>query len=240
MVIERKCLWLSSGSSIIAIVFILAACGIQDIPYYYPPTLTDSGISANTFSVNNDVRNYDFLSSVQYFVGYEIYYRAFSSSSDALSSISSMQAQIDSSDGSPSQAYVKLESLGFKRVYNADSIDNPFDDRPILKNFDASAAFYFTVFLKDSEEWFFTTDGADPAVLANRHYLRRFPSGSTSSQPFYLKSEYLSGDVDYSGSSSSPETIYFVFYGVAYGQDPQSPLTFIPSYPSYSTTYFTF
>ncbi len=227
---------------IVAALCALAAtsCGIQDVPFYYPPTLTDWDESANTFRLVHNILNYDSLSAIQYFVGYEMYYRAYTSSGEAESAIAAMQSEIDRTDGSPALAFSKLETLGFKRVYNADDTSNPYDDRPILKDFVASSANYFTVYLKGSEDWYYTANGADPDVTTNRHYLRRYPSGSTTSQPFYLKTGYLAGNVDYAGSYSSPDTLYFVFYGVAYGQDSQSPLTVIPSYPNYTTSYFTF
>ncbi|MDP2816627.1 MAG: hypothetical protein Q8O19_08120 [Rectinemataceae bacterium] len=235
-----------TGNGLLVAVFSLliqifvAGCGLQDIPYYYPPVLTDSGVSANTFTVTHDIRNYDSASLVQYFTGYEIYYRAYTNSSDASAAIAAMQSEIDRSDGSPSRAFEKLESLQFKRLYNADNSAAPIDDRPILRNFPLTAASFFTFYLKDSENWFYTADGADPEAVGSRHFVSRYPSGTTTSQPFYLKSGYLAGDSDYTGSYSSPDTLYFVFYGVAYGQDSQSPLTVVPSFPNYSTSFFTF
>lgn len=217
---------------LLVLSFTFISCGLQDIPYYYPPSVSDSGESQISFNVIHDLQNYDATSSIQYFLGYDVYYRAYTVAADAESAISSINAETERSGSSPSTAISKLENLGFKRFFGFDGVTYT-DSRPIFGKFSINTGIYFTIYLKDSETWFFTVNGADPDILTNRKYISRYVApGTTTVKMFHDSSSWIVGDADYAGSNSSPQSLYFVFYGIGIGLDPQTPLTTYSSYPS--------
>jgi predicted small lipoprotein YifL len=200
--------------------FIMAGCGLQDVPYYYPPAVVSA--SVNYFQIAHDLENYDSASATQDFQGYDIYYRAYQDATQAATANAAVQAEIDREFSSPDQMLAKLTNLGFKQCQNADALSN----WPILKeDFSLSNAYVFTIQLDPAGEWYYTID-SNPG----KHYLKRSPSASSLGKSFYLKSDYLATDPDYTGSDS-PVSLHFVFYAIGYGLDPQNPLILVSSKP---------
>ena len=206
----------------------LCTCGIQStIEYFDPPSLSTTPQPGYFILYHNTQNN---LSG---FAGYDLYYKAFDSLSNANTALANLQTLASSTTSqtpytvlntltATSSATTQLNS-GYVRVFNGKGQDGDPDtgQRPF---FDVSQGTYWTIYQPNSgqgpsagdqtflyKNWYFTV-GTDMAQIPIMRYVTSPPGLSSFEEPF------ASTDPDYyySGTGVSTTT-YFVFFAVAYG-----------------------
>lgn len=192
---------------ILAAAALLSSCGLETVTIYDSPGFSDvTGILTLTHDTSND--------SESSFLGYEIYYRAYDSTDKANTDRTAIEAAIDLDSATPDSCMSKLESLNYRRMTNASGSD----ERPRFRR---------TIFSSDSLYIYYGPLGWDiENVDVVGDDIRRWTKDS-------FNSAYVSGDEDYAGTDdlTNENTVYFVFFAVAYGVDFATSFNEILSYP---------
>jgi len=188
----------------------LTGCGIdQNLVYYSPPGFVPGGGNIVTLTHNS--------SNVDSFLGYDIYYRAYSILNDADSARVAIENASNLTTATPEGVLSQLTSKGFKKIYLA---SNPsVSPTPLL-----SGATTYTIQILQATNWYYTSD-----VASTQNYLIR-GIGSLGKS---FNDTYLAADPDTSTASDlvTGSTIYIVAFAVAYGYD-FTKLTSIYSLPA--------
>ena len=202
----------------------LTACGLPTNIYLYPPGFS---ASANQLSITNNPNNYDVGESTnQSFKGYEIYYRAYSDSATATAMATTLAIKVSTYTDNPVGFMSYANTAGFFRIKLLEGDGTPVDTTPLISISAAKAQsedlYYLN--LEPNSDWL-ESDGT------TNHPVCRSMSNLTRSG-FYKKANYLSSsnDEDFVGNDS-PSIVYFVFFAVAYGNDPTSPWESVYSIP---------
>ena len=178
------------------LVAVLWACGIQNVPYLYPPeSFTASG---NQLSLTHNMENYYLGDSS--FKGYEIYYQAF----DTLDSANSLLTQI----AAASTTISTLETHGMQRM----ALETAPGTSPLISVPLPNSAHSFTVNVSGLTDW---TISENEIGIGN--VVRS--TGNNGYKSFQEKSGYVPTDSDYAGYDNNPSTVYFVFAALASGID---------------------
>lgn len=212
--------------------FLLSACGFPTYTFFYHPYF--SSPSAYMLTITHDVRNYDIDEGAnQSFKGYEVFYRIYSNSDEAIAKASSLATMASTYAGNPdSFMNYALNTLNFLCIRLASADSQPL---AALSASAASSDHTFYIYLNSSTINFNNTTDWLLNDGSNYYPLRR-SIAETSRSAFQVQSNYKSsvGDVDYNGIDS-PSTIYLVFFAVAYGTDPTSPGVSVYSEPEFPT-----
>jgi len=197
---------------VIAVVALLASCGLPTADYLYPTSgFIQQG--ANLITLYHNANN---INSVNGFLGYNIYYRAFDNAGDAADSLVNLSKSLTSS--------------------NINSIASLYGYYPILKkssdgaNFDYSTLIpytvcesglysYFALNMNGPSAW--TISGESGTTLLNQVVRNKGNGASVADSEFFQSSLYSYGDQDYNGVSN-PTQLYFVFFAVAVGDSTSS------------------
>lgn len=206
---KRRILW-GALSSMAFLCILFGSCGLSNYIYLYPPRDFSSSAGSPPLALTHDIQNYnDTEGSSQSFKGYEIYYRAYSSSSEAETDIENLTVASSRYADSPASFISYAENLSFLRMLNSSTAIPPLIS---ITNPSTEAQYY--IYLNAASDWTLLLDSTQKATL-----VRNISESSRGS--FYLKSNYKSIDADYEGADS-PSTVYFVFFAVAYGSNPDS------------------
>lgn|GEM_PF-309720 len=201
------------GFILLCLVSISAgSCGLPKILYLYPP-LSFYASGSSTVILVHDTKNYDALEGAnQSFKGYEIFYRIYDTESKAISDISLINNKIDIAPDSPDiiMRYA-ADTLKFLRMKNSSTSSQPLIT---IGNPENSGQFDLT--LNQDSEW--TISGETLGISID--VVRTITDSTRLS--FSQKSNYLSSDSDYSGTTDSPDSLYAVFFAVAYAHDPET------------------
>jgi len=198
------------------------SCGLPKTLYLYPP-LSFSASGNNTVMLDHNPQNYDALEGAnQSFKGYEIYYRIYDNESKAITDISLINNKIDTSPDAPDIVMnYAATTLKFIRMKNSTTSSQPL----ITINHPENYA-QFDLTLNQDSEWSISGETLGASIDAVRTIT------DITRQSFYKKSNYLSSDSDYSGSTDSPDFIYAVFFAVAYANDPETIGQIVYSIPA--------
>lgn len=188
------------------------SCGLPKILYLYPP-LSFSAFGGNTVTLVHNPQNYDALEGAnQSFKGYEIYYRIYDTESKAQNDIILINKKLDTSPNSPDivMSYAAT-MLKFIRMKNS-----AISSQPLVTISNPENDSQFNLTLHQDSEWSISSE----TLAASIDVVRSI--ADITRQSFYNKSNYLSSDIDYSGSTDSPDSLYAVFFAVAYANDPET------------------
>jgi len=180
----------------------LSSCGLETVQTYDAPSFTYEG---GLLKLTHDADN----GSADYFLGYEIYYRAYSSETAMQTDREAIEDLADNDDSTPETCVDKLESLDFQRIKN----EYGKDDRPLF-TYGSDNTFYIQLSASSDWPYYRSADAPVTGQIVTR-------SISTSSKPVSFISQYSSlSDDDYEGSTTTTGvTVYFAFFAVAYGFD---------------------
>jgi hypothetical protein len=188
----------------------LVGCGLEgDTTYYASPTFTDnSGSLTLTHSSSN--------SSYPTFLGYDIYYRAYSNQIDADAARTTIENAANLATSTPESVLSQMTNLNFKKIYLASA---PSLSPTPLFNFssggNANGATTITIQLLNTSSttnWYFITN-----VNSTPVQIVRCVGGNYNSFNY----TYAPGDIDYASNTAvGPNgTLYIVAFAVAYGFD---------------------
>lgn len=208
----------------------LSTCGLEVVSYYGDPGFASAG--SNAFTLTHNTANSD------YFLGYDVYYRAYQTSTLADTARVTIESAISSSSSTPESVISQMTSAGFVKMYLASSPLSPPTPLCSVSSSYLSTAVKFNFTMDSSTaNWYYTnsTDSGSTKVYVVRGL------GTSTNNSFSYK--YVSGDADYTLSNNavtSGQTVYLVFFAVAYGYNISS-LTSIYSVPTslYTTMSYT-
>jgi len=195
------------------IISVFTSCGLYSYVSLNPPISLDN-IGSNLLVLHHDLNNND--GSDQEFRGYEIFYRAYGDPNVASSNNELLMTANSNYLGNPDGFIDYAKSLGFLRIRkDIGSTDNP----PLLAITNTSPELYY-IEINALAEWrispTYHSDTTDDIIL-----VRSIISDYTTRRSLYMAENYHKGDIDYEGESS-PTTVYFVFFAVAFGTDTAS------------------
>jgi hypothetical protein len=208
-------------------LFALSGCGLEDnVAYLNSPYFKDN---SGTLTLTHNSSN----NAYPFFLGYDIYYRAYSNLSDADTARTTIEAATNLTSSTPESVLSQLTStLSFKKIYLASAptvMPTPLFNFTSIGN--ANGASTITIQLDRSfiaNNWYFSTD-------VNSTHIEIVRGINTSSNNSFNYS-YISGDIDFASSSSvvPGATVYIVAFAVAYGFD----FTTLATYYSFPTSLF--
>jgi hypothetical protein len=144
-------------------------------------------------------------------LGYDIYYRAFDSFTEAEASYQFLASTLTSSN---------FTSVTSTRGYypllkkNADGSDFDYSVLIPYTICESNAYVYFALNINNGASW--TISGESTSTELSRIVRNKGNGSSVAQSEFYLSSQYSHGDRDYSGTTN-PSQVYFVFLAVAVG-----------------------
>jgi hypothetical protein len=189
--------------------------------YYYssPGFVLGGNIITLTHNTANTAGNF--------FLGYDLYYRAYSTESDAQTARQTIESASSATTSTPESVLAQLISAGFKKVYLASNPTVP--PTPLL----AGATTYTIQFPNASStvNWYYTTNlTADTNDVTQQIQIVRGIGASGESFNY----QYASGDLDYASTTmavTSGMQVHLVFFAIAYGFDVTN-MASIYSYPA--------
>lgn len=196
----------------------LAGCGLETVTYYSPPSFSyGSNILTLTHNASNSIA----------FLGYDIYYRAYISQTEADTARQTIEISTGSTSSTPESVLNLMTTNGFKKIYLA---SNPLTAPTPLLPVTSGTTPSFTILMpRDSQStnWYYTvsTDSSNNPTQIVR--------GINLSANNSFNYQYAVNDLDYgstSGSVTAGGTVNFVFFAVAYGYN-FTTLTSIYSFP---------
>ena len=194
---------------------ILNGCGLESVNYYSPPGFQYGG-NIITLTHNSDNSDSSFL-------GYDIYYRAYYSLTEADSARNSIESVSNSTTSTPESVLSKMTSeLSFKKIFLASA--PTVTQTPLLKG--GKTYYFYFPNATSTTDWYYVTSSDSAQIQIVR------ATGDTTGQSF--NDLYLVGDVDYGSTSNgvgSGKAVYIVAFAVAYGYD-YSKLASIYSFPA--------
>lgn len=205
------------------LVAVLWACGIQNLPYLYPPESFTAPAVNQLLSLVHNTDNYDASETTQSFKGYEIYYRAF----DNPDSATSLMTQIEAA----STTISTLETLGMQRM----ALGTAPGTSPLISVPLPNSAHGFTIDISKSPDWTISEEDGTLNGTPIDNAVRS--TGNNGYKSFQEKSGYVPTDSDYAGYDNNPSTVYFVFAALASGIDSSEAIGLqIYSSPTVITT----
>jgi hypothetical protein len=204
--------YVAFGLSFSLPILFLVGCGIETVTYYTAPNFAYSGNLITLTSTNSGGN----------FIGYDIYYRAYGSFTDAETARNTIESATNSTSATPQGVILQMSgTMGFKKIYLA---SNPLiSPTPLLKG---SGIYYIQPWGNSSTvNWYFTSD-----VVSSQTQIVRGVGSKTNNSFNY---QYLPGDVDYGSATGVTQgnSVFIVAFAVAYGYDV-STLTEIYSFPA--------
>jgi len=235
--------------SSVVVILSLTTCGIETVTTLQPPLFTNP--SNNLLSLTHNTSNSDSNS----LKGYEIYYRAFQTQTNADAARTAIEQATATTTSSPETVLALMVSSGFTRMYDANGYDGANGTRPLfyVSASEITTAVTYQLYLDSSSSsspnvtltlsggssplystgfssWYFTRSVAIPTTW----HVSISRSISTSGSPMSFESMYAPTDVDYNGpGQGGGSSLYFVFFAVAYGLDTSSgSFSFLYSFPT--------
>jgi predicted small lipoprotein YifL len=243
-------------AALLAPLFSLTSCGIESVPYYYPPNANTASLSATTLTFFHNTSN-----NTSDFKGYELYYRCYADPTKAEYDRQQIEALAASTSSAPdSVLYSMINLYKFSRMYDSLSIG----DTPLLwfsnDSYKTSSVTYIVSLNHPAvsvPNWTVqATYGYNSSILITNLY--RSATTSTGSHKGFLPTssnittaDFNTTDSDYDGYSyanggGSPSTggptavpysvtgslpLYMVVFAVGIGL-PQDTLNTVPSLPA--------
>jgi hypothetical protein len=208
---------------VVGFSFFFNGCGLETVTYYSPPSFS---YGSNILTLTHNSAN----SSA--FLGYDIYYRAYYSQSEADTARQNIENLTSSVSSTPESVLTQMTSTGFKRIYLA---SNPLTAPiPLLPVASGTAPTYTFQMPNNTQStnWYFTVS-TDTSNAPTETEIVRGLGISTNNSFNY---QYAVGDIDY-GSTTGAVTsnglvnsVSLVFFAVAYGYD-FTKLTSVYSFP---------
>ena len=190
------------------------SCGLYSYVSLNPPSSFYS-VGLNFLELHHDLNNND--GSDQEFLGYEIFYRAYNDFNIATGDNDLLANANINYLGNPDGFINYAKSLGFLRLRKKTNDSN--DNSPLVTIIDSSPEVYY-IELNTSIDWIisstYLSDTSDDIEL-----VRSIIPDYATRRSFSSAANYHQGDADYEGESS-PTTVYFVFFAVAFGTDTAS------------------
>jgi len=184
------------------------SCGLPTADYLYP-TNGFSQIGANLITLyHNSSNSYNDNG----FLGYDIYYRAFESFTEAEASYQFLARTLTSSNFASVSIQEKYYPLLKKNAAGSD-----FDYSVLLPyaTCESNKYEYFALNMRGGASW--TISGESASTELSKVVRNKGDGSSVTNSEFYLSSQYNPGDRDYSGTTSNPSQVFFVFLAVAVG-----------------------
>lgn len=199
-------------AAICAAAICSSSCGIESSVYYSPPSFAYAG---NLLTLQHNSDNTDF------FLGYDVYYRAYYSLSEATAARSAIESATNSTSYTPDSVLSLLVSKGFKKMCLATA--PTVTQTPLLPK-GPSTFYIYLPSTSSSTDWYYVTNSSATQIglVRNTGYGDHF------------NSPYLVGANDYGSTASgvsSGQTVYIDAFALAYGYD-FSKLSSIYSYPA--------
>jgi len=199
---KRRGFLLGVAVTVSALSFALGGCGLENIPYYDPPVFSSDGATILTLRDNGNVSTDD-----SSFKGYEVFYRAYTSSENAeliQETLTTYAGNVVSGDMEPDTFMTWAENNGFVRMCRLS------DSAALLVAPTDTSNYYIQ--LPQDQDWYIWQDGSSTQTAVARSI------SSTSRLSFYKASNYNSGDADFAGTvtPSTGTTLYFVFFAAGY------------------------
>ncbi len=206
---------------LLGFAFGFLSCGLPKTIFLSQPGFSSTG--AHQFVLTHNIDNYDSSEGVnQSFKGYEIFYRAYDSDLAAQNAVISLQSNKSIYEDNPNQFMSTAEALGFVRMKEDETSVKPL----ISINTPASSS-TATLEINTTSDWVISS--TDPNPDESFFVVRNITEATRRN--FYKNANFLSLDTaDYTGASN-PSTIYFVFFAVAYGEDPEAIGQWVYSLP---------
>jgi hypothetical protein len=246
-------------AALFAPLFSLTSCGIESVPYYYPPIATSIGaggsVSASSFTFYHNTSN-----NTSDFKGYELYYRCYYDLSKAEYDRQAIESLAASSSSAPdSVLYSMINLYKFSRMYDSPSTG----DTPVLwfsnDSYKTSSVTYIVSLIHppSTQNWNVqATYGYNSSSLTTNLYRSAttgtgFHKGFLPTSSDITTADFNTTDSDYDGYSyanggGSPSTggptavpytatsslpLYMVVFAVGIGL-PQDTLNTVPSLPA--------
>lgn len=205
------------------LLLILTGCGIPSYPYLYPPEALGGGRVGFTHDEDNDPT---------VFVGYEIFYRFYSTDPGSIGATSlaeqDMRSFFSSSFQISSIVYEDSSSAynkGFRRAYIEKNGDTP-PQLPV-EAADISSSFDIQLVDNDSEaEIQFTYDSTEFTLLrsvldTDNNHKSFLPVPITNNEVY----DFVNGEDDIVEGGVDSDNIFVAFFAVPYGIDPETLAT---------------
>jgi len=208
-------------------VFFFASfsCGLPTVDYLYP-TNGFSQIGANLLTLRHNSSN----THDNGFLGYDIYYRAFENFADADASYQFLVSTLTSSN------FASVSSQrGYYPLLKKNSDGSDFDHTVLIsyETCESNKYEYFALNMRGGASW--TISGESASTELSKVVRNKGDGSSVAESEFYVRSQYLLGDRDYSGTMNNPSQLYFVFLAVAVGNSNSSIGVQIYSNPNQSS-----
>jgi hypothetical protein len=192
---------LALGCVIICPSIFLSGCGLESVDYYTPP---DFAYAGNIITLRHNSSNGD-----SSFLGYDIYYRAYYSLTEADTARSSIESVSNSTTATPESVLSKMTSeLNFKKIYLYSAYTT--SPTPLLKG--ATTYFFYLPNDNNTTNWYYVTNSSSTPVAI----CRSTGYGDSFNSPYHIS------DADYGSTSNgvgSTQAVFIVAFAVAYGYD---------------------
>jgi hypothetical protein len=181
----------------------LCGCGLESLVYYSPPGFVLGGGNIITLSHNT--------SNIDNFIGYDIYYRAYSTLTDATNARTTIENASNVTTSTPEGVLAQLTGIqGYKKMFLAST--PTVAPTPLL-----SGASTYTIQLTNTENWYYYSD----VVPSHIALVRGTGSGESFNATYSIgvspaTTDYTSPD---NSSRSSGQSVFIVAFAVAYGYD---------------------
>ena len=198
------------------------SCGLETVPYLAPPTGITYDVAGVWAAFTNDPAN-----NVDYFSGYEVYYKLYLQTGDAASDQNAIQT-------STAPGISLLTSLGYRRLVPGTQTFNgqpripliPFSSAEKSQALQVKLNFLFSSVPPPTQDATAVWSGVNSPVDLKRN--ANAPAANPTSQyKSFFSNEYVSTDGDLPSGYSGTSNLYIVLVVLAYGTDLN---TFQPIY----------
>ena len=180
----------------------MGSCGIESVPYYYPPNVTSAGaggvVSATSLTFYHNTSN-----NTSDFKGYELYYRCYADSSKAEYDRQSIEALAASSSAAPdSVLYSMVNTYKFNRMYDSSTSSG---NTPLLwfsnPAYNQSSITYVVSIPSTSDWTVHATYGYDGSSLTTNLYRAAYASSGIYTHKYFSNPPALTNLADFTASN---------------------------------------
>ncbi len=216
-----------------AAALLTGSCGLETVPYLAPPASVTYNAGPLYAAFTNDPAN-----NVDYFSGYEIYYRIYLLPTDAASDQNAIQT-------STAPGISLLTSLGYRRMVPSTQTFNgqpkipliPFTTAERSQALQVKLNFLFSSGPPPTADATAVWSGTDSPVVLKRN-ANAPATNATSQYKSFFSDEYVSSDGDLPSGYAGSSPLYIVLVALAYGTDLNTfqAVYSVPVILNYSTT----
>ncbi len=213
---------------VLSVTTLAGSCGLETVPYLAPPIASTPTQAPLAAYFTNDTAN-----DVDYFSGYEVYYRFYTSPAAALNDQTTIQ-------NSSTPGVALLTSLGYRRIVPAKQAFNgppiipliPFDTTAVppesSKAFQITLDFDFNYADKTPDDatasWKTSTQVGTSSPVTLKRNTNNSASNNSSAYKSFFVDDYTAStaptpDGDISGTYDGTSDLYLVLVALAYGTD---------------------